>query len=127
MNRHFQRHYTVEEAQALLPRVRDYLATLRRLRARIERFQRELEQKHPNGYDFGGPACHEHVRNLAAWDHLLRQLDRQCIVIRDLDRGLVDFPSLRDGQEIFLCWEEREPEIGWWHDLESGYAGRQPL
>ncbi len=49
------------------------------------------------------------------------------VVLRDLERGLVDFPSLRNGEEIYLCWEEGEPEVGFWHDSESGYGGRQPL
>ncbi len=49
-------------------------------------------------------------------------------MLRDLDRGLVDFPSVKgDEEEIYLCWEEGEPEIAFWHDLETGFAGRQPL
>lgn len=127
MTRRFHRHYTVEEAQALLPRLRRSLARLRRLRGQMERYHRHLEKHYPDGYDLGGAACDDYVRQGLAWQELLRDLDRRCIVVRDLDRGLVDFPSLRDGQEIFLCWEEHEPCIAYWHDLDSGYAGRQPL
>jgi hypothetical protein len=57
----------------------------------------------------------------------LAELQAMGVVLRDLDRGLVDYPSLKDGQEIYLCWEEGESEIGFWHDTESGYGGRQPL
>ncbi len=57
----------------------------------------------------------------------LAELDEAQVVLRDLSQGLVDFPALRDGEEIYLCWLEHEPEIGYWHDLESGFAGRQPL
>jgi hypothetical protein len=49
------------------------------------------------------------------------------IVLRDLDRGLVDFPAVRDGREVYLCWVEGEPDIEFWHDLDAGFAGRQPL
>ena len=49
------------------------------------------------------------------------------LVLRDLDRGLVDFPALRNGREVYLCWEEGEEQIGYWHDLDTGYGGRQPL
>ena len=49
------------------------------------------------------------------------------VVLRDLERGLVDFPSLRDDEEIYLCWEEGETEVAYWHDAESGYGGRKPL
>jgi hypothetical protein len=55
----------------------------------------------------------------------LQELD---VVLRDIDRGLVDFPSIRDGEEVYLCWvESEEDEISFWHDLDSGFAGRQPL
>jgi hypothetical protein len=49
------------------------------------------------------------------------------IVVRDVVRGLVDFPAVRDGEEVYLCWLVDEPEIGWWHDLDSGFGGRQSL
>ena len=52
--------------------------------------------------------------------------DRE-IVLRDLERGLIDFPSLREGREVYLCWVEGEDDIAFWHDLDAGYAGRQPL
>jgi hypothetical protein len=57
----------------------------------------------------------------------LRQLQEAEVVLRDLDRGLVDFPAVRDGREVYLCWLEGEPEIGHWHDLEAGFDGREPL
>jgi hypothetical protein len=49
------------------------------------------------------------------------------VQVKDLDTGLVDFPSLRDGEEVLLCWQLGEDEIGWWHTLEGGFAGRRPL
>jgi hypothetical protein len=55
------------------------------------------------------------------------ELRRREVVLRDLQRGLVDFPAMRDGHEVYLCWEEGEDEIGYWHDLEAGYGGRRPL
>ena len=57
----------------------------------------------------------------------LGELQAMEVVLRDLERGLVDFPSLREGREVYLCWEEGEQSIGFWHDLEAGHAGRQPL
>ena len=49
------------------------------------------------------------------------------VQVKDLDSGLVDFPALRDGEEVLLCWQLGEDEIGWWHTLDGGFAGRQPL
>ncbi len=57
----------------------------------------------------------------------LVELQEMEVVLRDLDRGLVDFPAIRDGEEIFLCWEEGENEIGFWHELDAGYGGRRAL
>ena len=53
------------------------------------------------------------------------ELERREIVLRDLDRGLVDFPALRDGREVYLCWVDGEADISFWHELDAGYAGRQ--
>jgi hypothetical protein len=58
---------------------------------------------------------------------LLLALEGAGLVVRDIDRGLVDFPSLSDGEEIFLCWERGEDRVAHWHGLEEGYSGRQPL
>lgn len=127
MSRRFDRHYTVAQAQALLPKVQQILARLRELRKAINRYHGQLTKQFPQGFDVGGPPVHRHIRRLWEWDDLLRELDDQCIIVRDLDRGLVDFPSLRDGREVFLCWKEGEPQISYWHDLDAGYAGRQPL
>ena len=57
----------------------------------------------------------------------LAELQEVEVVLRDLDRGLVDFPALRDGREIYLCWLEGEDEIEFWHEPEAGFDGRQPL
>jgi hypothetical protein len=62
--------------------------------------------------------------------HLQRafaELQAADIVVRDLARGLVDFPAVRAGEEIYLCWIVEEPEIGWWHELDAGFGGRRPL
>jgi hypothetical protein len=59
-------------------------------------------------------------------DAMIWLRDRE-IVLRDLDRGLVDFPALRDSAEIYLCWQEGEDEIAFWHEPEAGFAGRRKL
>jgi len=58
---------------------------------------------------------------------LLVALEEAGIVLRDIDRGLIDFPALREGREIYLCWELGEDEVAHWHELESGFGGRAPL
>jgi hypothetical protein len=57
----------------------------------------------------------------------LTELEALEIVVRDLERGLIDFPAMRDGDEVYLCWLIGEPAVGFWHQLDAGFAGRQPL
>lgn len=57
----------------------------------------------------------------------LKWLSDAGILLRDIEQGLIDFPSMREGREVFLCWRLGEDSIAWWHDTESGFSSRQPL
>jgi hypothetical protein len=57
----------------------------------------------------------------------MAQLQALGVVVKDLDRGLIDFPHRREGREVYLCWEYGEERIDYWHETDSGYSGRQPL
>ena len=122
-----ERHYSLEEASALLPRVAELLATMRRARDRLgdAEAREALEAAgQTNGGGQPGKVVSEGFLELR--EAMLELRDRG-IVLRDLDRGLVDFPALRDGREVYLCWEQGEPEIGFWHEPETGFGGRRPL
>lgn len=127
MANQFRIHYTLEEARALLPHVRRWLKGLRRLRDELQAHHARLGPLLAQGADLGGAPTHRWLRTLADWRELVREFDRRNLQLKDLDRGLVDFPTERDGREVFLCWEESESDIEYWHELESGYAGREPL
>ena len=121
------RHYTVAEANAALGWVRERLDRLRAARDGLsdEEAREALGEAAPqNGGGEPGRVVSEAFVQLR---DALHELQAVQVVLRDLERGLVDFPAIRDGREIYLCWEEGEDEIGWWHDPESGYAGREPL
>jgi hypothetical protein len=122
-----QRHFSVEEANAAIGWVTERIQTLRSARERLtdEEVREALSEAAPtNGGGEPGLHVSEAFLDMRA---ALADLQEQQIVLRDLDRGLVDFPHLREGREVYLCWVEGEEEIGYWHDLDSGYAGRQPL
>ena len=121
------RHYTVEEANAALPWVVERIERLRSARVRLtdEEVREALSEAAPmNGGGEPGRHVSEAFLDMRS---ALAELQATEIVLRDLDRGLIDFPALRDGREVFLCWEEGEDEVAYWHDLDSGYGGRQPL
>ena len=127
MKHRFSKHYSRDEARALLPQLRDWLAELNRLRVEVERYDQRLGGLNVVGQDTGGATVNAWIRALAAMQQLLGEFHRREIVIKDVSRGLVDFPALIGGREVFLCWESDEDDIEFWHDLDSGFAGREKL
>jgi hypothetical protein len=129
VKKHFQfkKHYTVEEARALLPQIGKWLQQIDHYRERLDQIEKRVENLLKAGNDIGGDSVNEWVRSLADLQAILSEFMRREIQIKDIERGLIDFPSLRDGREVFLCWEKGEEDIEHWHDLDSGFAGREPL
>jgi hypothetical protein len=121
------RHYTLEEASTLLPHVVELVARMRAARDRLgDREAREaLSEAGPtNGGGSPGRTVSEGFLDLR---DSMTELQELGVVLRDLDRGLLDFPSLRDGREVYLCWQEGEDAIGYWHEPDVGFGGRRPL
>ena len=122
-----ERHYTLVEASELLPHLAELLERMRSARDRLgDREAREaLSEAGPtNGGGDPGRTVSEGFVDLRDSIAELRELE---VVLRDLDRGLLDFPSIRDGHEVYLCWQEGEDAIEYWHEPEAGFAGRRPL
>jgi hypothetical protein len=127
MKYRFKTHYTRDQARALLPHVRLWLRRIFQLRATLVKSEEHLGQKMIQGNDVGGPEVNAWLRSVADMQEVLREFERREIQLKDLDRGLVDFPAILDGREVFLCWERDEDDIEFWHDLDAGYAGRERL
>ena len=127
MPHRYTKHYTREEARALLPQVRRWLAALHRLRADVDLYDRRLGGLNTEGRDTGGETVNHWIRALAGMQEILADFQRRQIFVKDLARGLVDFPAILGGKEVFLCWESDEDDIEFWHDLETGYSGREKL
>jgi len=123
----FQKHYTREEARALLPQIRTWLAELGRLQREIDRYERRMTSLSPEGQDVGGPTVNEWMHRLAEAQAVMGEFQQREIQIKDLERGLLDFPAIIGGREVFLCWESDEEDVEFWHDLESGFGGRERL
>jgi hypothetical protein len=121
------RHYSLEEASALLPWVSEQLERLRSARNRLGDVDARAALAATGQGNGGGRAGKTVSEGFLELRERMLELREREIVLRDLDRGLVDFPSLRGDQEIYLCWEDGEAEIGFWHEPEAGFAGRRPL
>ncbi len=127
MGHQFKKHYTREEARSLLPEVRQWLQRLVHLRDQLHTCDQRLGALTESGNDAGGDVVNHWVRVMAESREVLLEFQQREILIKDLDRGLVDFPAIVGGKEVFLCWEKDEDDIEYWHDLDAGYAGREKL
>lgn len=126
--------FTVEQANRMLPLVRRIVEDIRSAYLRLT----EKVQRTPGLWDNEAGASPAHREELDAVraeleanrDQLVEyaaELDRLGVYLKDETKGLVDFPSLHEGRVVFLCWMLDEPTVGHWHDLDSGFAGRQSI
>ncbi len=127
MSGRFHIHYTIAEARDLLPQLREWFGKLDHLRQRVEQNDASLAKLLEGGRDVGGDAANRQVIALSEFKQVLSEFQRREIQVKDLERGLVDFPAFVGGREVFLCWEKDEDDITHWHDLDTGYSGREPL
>ena len=127
MKHRYRRHYTQEEARALLPQLRQWLEKLDELRLKMEVSGEQLDALMATGNDIGGNEVNRSLKLIGAMKDILLEFASREIIIKDLPRGLVDFPAIIGGKEVFLCWEKDEEDVEYWHDIDSGYAGREPL
>ena len=120
--------FTLEEANSLLPELRRLFDSIKSERVVLRRFAAEAKRAHQHASEGGGTTAGSQYANA-----LFTVMDRMQTIhslgveIKDIERGLCDFPALREGRVVYLCWVLGEDCIEWWHDLESGFAGRQPL
>ncbi len=125
---HFKKHFTLEEARVLLPELRQIFQDAHLRRDRVSTAYEKLAALvEKTGGDLGGEPVTSMLMDLVQMNEQVRRIHSMGIQIKDLDRGLVDFPHLRDGREVFLCWELDEDDIEFWHDLDTGYGGRERL
>jgi hypothetical protein len=123
------RHYTLEQASAVRGWVTDRIDSIRSSQASLvalgARGRAAINSLDPQtGGSYPG---REVAAALVSLSRALNELDAVDVVVRDPERGLVDFPTLRDGEEVYLCWLVDEDEIRFWHEPDAGFAGRQPL
>ena len=123
----FQKHYTRDEVRALLPQLREWLACAAQLRLELDKSEKRLGGMMASGSDLGGELVNTWVKTLGRLDAILSEFQRREIQVKDIDRGLLDFPALLGEKEIFLCWEQDEEDVEFWHDLDAGFAGREHL
>jgi hypothetical protein len=123
----YERHFTRAEANALLPRLTAMLSQLQDSKDELtdaEAHEALSDAAPANG---GGEEGRQVGVAFLEVRRLLETIEQSGIVLRDIDRGLVDFPAVIEGREVYLCWELGEDDVAYWHDMDAGYGGREPL
>jgi len=128
------RYFTRDEANALLPRLSDLLLQTQESKSKHDRLEEKVAEYAyrltSNGHLIErelNETRQELAQAAAELKTLIERVQELGCEMKDIDQGLVDFRAQRDGREVYLCWKLGEPKIGWWHELDTGFAGRQPL
>ena len=123
-----ERIFTLAEAQSLLPRLRALLTEISDQWDHVRKLNPEVQKARDNaqfdGYSKQGVEYVEAVSHLM---FLIHQIKDMGVLLKDADKGLCDFPYIRNGRMVYLCWQLGEDQIQYWHDIETGFAGREPL
>jgi len=122
--------FTIEEANALLPAARQIVLRIKRSRQRLSTLSSEAKLAAENAEQGGGGMANGmlYATLLTGFSTEMAELESLGVQLKDFDRGLIDFPSLRDGRVVLLCWQLGEgDELEWWHDVDAGFAGRTRL
>jgi hypothetical protein len=131
-----EKYFNREEAEELLPIIRRSLEKAREQKRSLDHLDQELAAAAARIMMLGGsiPPYQELIRkkgereeSVARLEEVVNHIQETGCIVKDLDAGLVDFPTLRDGREVYLCWKLGEKRIEYWHGIDEGFAGRKPL
>ncbi len=121
-------YFSVEEANAALEKIRPLIKEILEIRETILRQHPEkwmlVEKVAGNG---GSPEASRLVEDFDRLDRLVHRLQATGVILKDINTGLIDFPAKRGDREVYLCWQYGEQEVAFWHEIEAGFAGRQPI
>jgi len=122
------RYFSLEQANAALTIIRPIMDEVQFIRLEIINSQPEvwpvIQKAIGNG---GSRAASRMAQNFERLDKLVHQIMDTGAILKDINTGLLDFPALRDDHEVYLCWQHGEQRIGYWHEIDAGFEGRQPL
>jgi hypothetical protein len=122
------KYFTLQEANQALESIRPWMDEVQEIRGKILEHQPEIwsvmEKSAGNG---GNPTLSRMVGSFDRLDELIHAIQDAGALLKDVNLGLLDFPALKNGHEVYLCWKYGEQDIRFWHEVEAGFAGRQPI
>jgi hypothetical protein len=122
------RIFSIAEANDLVPTLAGIFDVIQAERATIDTLLPDIREAAAKRRENGGSA--QGARYMEALERVSTELERVAelgVLVKDVDQGLCDFPFRHKGRLVLLCWQHGEPDVAWWHDLDSGYRGRQPI
>ena len=123
-----ERIFTLAEAQSLLPRLRSLLTDIGEQWEHVRKLNPEVQKARDNAqFDGHSKSGVEYVESVSHLMLLIHQIKDMGVLLKDADKGLCDFPYMRNGRIVYLCWQLGEDQIQYWHDIETGFGGREPL
>ena len=123
-----EKFFTVEEANRLIPRLRPLIKRAVKKRERLFAVQDEIKKARDNArHDGGSVFGAEYIILLSEFTAAVNKIEELGVLVKDFRIGLCDFPHLKDGRIIYLCWKMDEEKVRFWHEVDAGFSGRQPL
>jgi len=123
-----KRFFTLEEARETLPVIREWIGNAMRLSNHLRSFGDSVQLLADNASaNAGSPAGTTYLQVLLALHGYLAKIQDAGCLVKSVDEGLIDFPHIRDGREVYLCWRYGEDDIEYWHEVDAGFAGRTPI
>lgn len=131
-----EKYFNRQEAEQLLPLIEAHLQLAREQKQKVDSLDEDISQAVTRIMFMGGsiPSYSAMAQKKAEREQLagklvesVNQIQQTGCLVKDLDMGLIDFPCLLEGEEVYLCWKLGEKRVAYWHRVDEGYAGRKPL
>ncbi|MEW6730869.1 MAG: DUF2203 domain-containing protein [Acidobacteriota bacterium] len=120
--------FSVEEANSLIPQLRPLIRSAVDSHTALSKLQSEIQRARDHAiYDGGSPYGSNYIFLLKNFTDAISKIEEMGVLVKDLRIGLCDFPHWKDGHVIYLCWKMDEERVSYWHEVDAGFSGRQPI
>ena len=120
--------FTLDEANAFVPQLLDLVPKIQKLSASLNNNFPDIKNARDKAkWNGGSDQGVDYLNAVLKYNELMRKIEEMGCEVKGIREGLIDFPSLREGREVYLCWRMPEKEILFWHDLNAGFSGRKPI
>ena len=120
--------FTLQEANSFVPQLLDLVPKIQKLSISLSNDFPDIKNaREKSKWNGGSDQGVGYLALVLKYNNFMRKIDEMGCEVKGIREGLVDFPSIREGKEVYLCWRMPEKEILFWHDLNTGFAGRKPI